>query len=91
MSIGHEAEDTDCTKEGMDLATTSTQLKRPRVTERSSPRKMVKASKLAIDPIMLMEGDLYDISDMVHEVTKEAFQEVMSEKQTMLGALRAQL
>jgi len=34
--------------------------------------KKVKASKMAIDPITLTEGDLYGISDMVCEVTKEA-------------------
>jgi len=49
------------------------------------------ASKLAIDLITLIEGDLYDIGDMVREVTKEALQEAMSEQQTVLGALRVQL
>ena len=73
------------------MGTTSTQLKRPRVTERLGPWKKVKASKLAIDPITLTKGDLYDIGDTVHEVTKEALQEAMSQQQIVLGALRAQL
>ena len=44
-----------------------------------------------IEPITLTEGDLYDISDMVCEVTREVLQESMREQQIMLGALRAQL
>jgi len=66
-------------------------LKRPCIIERSGPLKKVKASKLAIDLITLIEGDLYNIGDTVNEVTKEAFQEAMSEQHIVLGALRAQL
>jgi len=44
---------------------------------------------LAIDPITLTKGDLYDIYDMVCEVTKEALEEAKSEQQIVLGALRA--
>jgi len=33
--------------------------------------KKAKASKLDIKPITLTEGNLYDISDTVREVTKE--------------------
>ena len=91
MSTRQEEEDTDLTEEGADPGTTSTQLKRPRVTQRSRQWKKVKASKLAIDAITLTEGNLYDIDDMVREITKEALQEVMTEQQTMLGTLRAQL
>lgn len=71
MSTGHEAEDTNLAEEGGDLGTMSTQLKRSCVTERSGPQEKVKASKLTFDPITLTEGNLYDIGDMVHEVTKE--------------------
>lgn len=40
--------------------------------EQTGPRKKTKASKLDVEPITLTEGDLYDISDIVHEVTREA-------------------
>jgi len=69
----------------------STQLKRLHVMERSGPRKKAKASKLDIKPITLTEGDLYDISDTVREVTREVLEEVMTEQNTVLGVLRAQL
>lgn len=91
VSAGHEVDDTYLAKEGANPGTTSTQLKRSCIIERSGPWKKVKGSKLAIHPITLMEGDLYDTSEMVLDVTKEALQEVMMEQQTVLGALRAQL
>lgn len=65
MSTGQGSD----TIEGMDLSTTSTQLKRLHVMEQSIPRKKAKASKLDIQPITLTEGDLYDIGDTVIEVT----------------------
>lgn len=46
---------------------------------------------MAINPITLTEGDLYDIDETVHDVTKEVLQEVMTKQQTVMGALRAQL
>jgi len=52
----------DLAKESVDLGTTFTQLKWLRVRKRSDPRKKVKASKLAINPIILTEGDLHDIN-----------------------------
>jgi len=54
-------------------------------------RNKVKASKLSIDPITLTEGDLHDISKMLHDVTNEALQDLIQENQIVLGALRAQL
>jgi len=57
--------------------------------ERSSPQKEFKASKLDIKPITLTEGNLCEIGDMVHEVTREALQEAMTEPQCVLGGLRA--
>jgi len=33
---------------------------------------------MSIDPITLTEGDLFDISKTVHDVTKDALQEVMT-------------
>jgi len=62
-----------------------------RVIERSGPRKNVKASKLAIDPITLTEGDLHDIDEMVRDVTSEALQDFMTKQQNVLGVLRMQL
>ena len=49
------------------------------------------ASKLDIEPITLIEGDLCDIDDTVREVTQEALQEAMMEQQNLLGAIRAHL
>lgn len=77
LSIGQEAKDIE---EGMDPSTTSTQLKRSRIIERSGLRKRVKAYRLAIDSITVIEGDLYDIDDMAREVTKEAVHEAMSKQ-----------
>lgn len=54
-------------------------IKIPHVLEKSVPRKKMKASKTSVDPIMLTEGDLFDIGEMVHDVTKEALREVMME------------
>ena len=39
--------------------------------ERAGARKKTKASKLDSEPIILIEGDLYDIGDTVHEVTRK--------------------
>lgn len=88
---GQEVEDIGLAEEGADPGTNSTQLKRPHVLEGSGPQKYFKALRLAINPITLTEGDLYDISETVHDVTKEEFQEVIMEWQTVLGALRVQL
>jgi len=80
VSTGQEAEDTDLAEESADQGTTSTQLKRSCVEEISGPRKKVKTSKLAIDPITLTEGDLHDISNTVCNVTSEVLQDLMMEK-----------
>ena len=48
--------------------------------ERTGPRKKTKASKLHGEHITLTEDGLYDIEDTVHEVTKEALQEAMTEQ-----------
>jgi len=52
---------------------------------------MTKASKLDGELITLTEGDLYDIGDIVREVTREVLQEAMTEQQIVLGALKVQL
>lgn len=91
MSSGYELEEPETTEGSVDLGASSTQLKWPPIVERSGPRKNVKASKLAIDLITLTKGDLYDISETVHDVTNEVLQEFMTEHQNVLGALRAQL
>jgi len=75
--------------EGADPSTTPAQLKRMCGIEQIGPRKKTKASKLEGETITLTEGALYDISDIVHEVTREALQEAMTKQHNMLGALRA--
>lgn len=40
---------------------------------------------------MLIEGDLFDISETIRNVTKDVLQEVMMEQNTVLGELRVQL
>ena len=78
-SSGQEAEDTEMAEGSTDPGTTYTQLKRLRIVERLDPRKKVKASKLAIDPITLTKGDLHDIDEIVRDVTSEVLQEFMTE------------
>jgi len=68
----------------MDPAPKSTKLKRPCVHEKPASWKKTKATKIS-------EGDLLDINKIVHNVTKDAFEELMTEKTVVLGALRAQL
>ena len=74
---------------GADPQTTSTQLKCQCPTERTGPRKKVKASKLSIDQITLTEGGFHDIGETVHDVTTKALQNFVEENQIVLGALRA--
>lgn len=69
----------------------STQLKCQHPSERTRPRKKVKASKFSIDPITLTEDDLHDISKKVLGVTSKALQNFTQENQIMLGALKVQL
>jgi len=79
------------TKERMDPAPKSTQLKRPCVHEKPALWKKTKVTKTSADPIQLTEGDLLDIGEAVHDVTKDAFEELMMEQTNVLWALRAQL
>ena len=90
-SQGQDAEEIETVEGSVDPGAASTQLKCPCIVEREGPRKKVKASKLAIDPITLTEGDLHDIGEMARDVTNEALQDFMQEHQTVLGALRVQL
>lgn len=69
LTIGQGADDTT---EDADPGTTSTQLKWSHGTKRIGKWKKTKASKLDGEPITLIEGDLYDIGDTIHEVTREA-------------------
>lgn len=69
----------------------STQLKRQCPSERMGPCKKLKVSKLSIDPIILTEGDLHDISETMCDVTTEALQNFTEENQIVLGALEAQI
>lgn len=49
--------------------------------------KKVKVSKMSINPIILAERDLHDIGEMVCDITTEALQNLVEEKQIVLGAL----
>lgn len=42
------------------------------------------------DPIILTEGDLYEIGDIVHEAIREVLQQVMKQH-NVLGALKMQI
>lgn len=64
--------------EGTDPSVTSTQLKLPCGTESADPQKKTKAPKLDNEPITLAEGDLYDIGNIVREVTREVLLEAMT-------------
>ena len=75
-SHGQEAEEEG---RGTDPQTASTQMKRQCPSEWTGPGKKVKASKLSIDPITLIEGDLHNIGEMVHDVTSEALQNFTQE------------
>lgn len=79
MSTGQGAKDTNLTEEHADLETTSQQLKRSRVPKRPVHRNNIKALKTSIDPITLTEGDIFHISKIVHDVTKDTLQEVLME------------
>lgn len=91
MSTRQGDEDIDLTEECVDPATTSQPLKQPRNPDKPVPRKKVKASKTFINPIMLTEGDLFDIGEIVCDVNKDALQEVMTQHKTLLGVLSVQL
>lgn len=67
------------TEERVDPGLASTQLKQLSVLERPAPMKKVKVTKKSVDPIMLTEGDLFDIDKTIHDVTKDALQEMMME------------
>jgi len=60
------------TKECVDPGSTSIQLKRPHGPEKTAVKKKVKVTKTSVDPITLTEGDLFNIGETIHEVTKDA-------------------
>jgi len=59
----------------VDPQETSGYIKHPRELEKGGSRKKSKVAKTSLDPIILTEGDLYDISDTVKDVTREALQQ----------------
>lgn len=76
---------------GADPSTMSAHLKWLHATKQTGPWKKTKASKLDGEPITVTEGDLCNIGDTVHKVTKEVLQEAMTEQQIVLGALTMKL
>ena len=55
------------------------------------PQKKSKASKTSFDSITLTEGDLYDVGEMVRDITTEALPQFLKENKMELGALQAQI
>lgn len=90
MSTGQQIGEVDRIEERADPSSTLTQHKQPRVPKKIAPRKKVKVTKMFIDPIMLIEGDLFDIDETVCDVTKDALQEMMMEQNIVLGALNVE-
>lgn len=78
-SQGKEAEEEETIEGSTDPRTESTQLRHPHTAERAVLRKKVKALKLAMDPITLIEGDIHDIGETVHDVTNDALHDFMQE------------
>lgn len=91
MSTEQDIQGEAKTKECKNPAPKSTQLKRPRVHEKPDSWKKTKATKTSADPIQLTEGDLLDSGETIRDFTKDAFEELMTEQKTVLGALKAQL
>lgn len=71
----------------MDPQEMFTLIKHLREMEKGVSRKKFKATKTSMDPITLMEGDLYDIGDIVSDVTMEALQQFQKQQQIILGAI----
>jgi len=70
-----KTEEEDINHHNMDPQDIFTCIKRPRELEKGGSRKKSKATKTLLEPITLREGDLYDISDIVRDVTTEALQQ----------------
>lgn len=62
-----------------------------RELEKGRSRKKSKATKTLLDPITLMEGDLYDIDDIVRDVTMKSLQQFEKQKQVLVGAIQTGL
>ena len=75
----------DRTEERTDPGSASTQLKQSRVLEKIAPRNKVKETKRFVDPTMLIDGDMFDIGEIVREVTKDELQEMRMEQNTVFG------
>lgn len=75
----------------MPSTTTCTPLKHSATPERSKPRKKAKSFKIDSQVTTLMEGNLNDIENVIHEATQEAVDEAMSEQHIVLGELQTQL
>ena len=75
----------------MDPQEMSGHIKRPRELERGGSRKKSKATKTSLDPITLMEGDLYDIDDIVRDVAVEALQQFEKQQKVLLGDIQTRL
>lgn len=72
MSSGQKIGEVDREEDCTDPSMTSTQLKWLHDLEKTTPRKKGKATKTSVDPIMLTEGDLLDISKTIWEIVEDA-------------------
>lgn len=59
--------------------------------EKVGPQKKLKASKMSLDPITLMEGDLNDISDTVRDSIAELLEQFKQQQQQALGVIQTDL
>lgn len=59
----------------MDPQETFGRIKHPRELEKGGSRNKSKATKTSLDPITFTKGDLYDIGDIVRDVTMEALKQ----------------
>jgi len=83
----HEIEKEDIEQHNVDPQEMSACIKCLREFEKGESRKKFKATKTSMDPITLMEGDLYDIGDIFSDVTMKALEQFEKKQQIFLGAI----
>lgn len=69
----------------------SARIKRLREQEKVGSRKKSKATKTSLDPITLIEGELYEINDTVWDFTMETLQEFEKHYKILLMAIQTML
>jgi len=74
-SLEIEEEDEKMEQGGVNLEMTPFHTKWTRDLEKVGPWKKSKASKMSLDPIILIEGDLNDIGDTMRDAIVELLQQ----------------